>query len=85
MSIRVHVDRLILDGVPVGFANRGAVKAIVGAELARLLTEKGLSAGLVAGGAVPSLSAGSIELPKKMTPGGLGAQIARAVHGSLSR
>lgn len=84
MTLRLHIDRLILDGLPVGYADRGALKAAVASELSRLLADRGLRAGLAAGGAVPSLPGGSIELPKETTPGGLGGQIARALHRSLS-
>jgi hypothetical protein len=85
MNVSVHVERLILDGLPLAHAERPALQAAVQAELARLLTEGGLSPALRGGGTRPSLPAGGIELTPSSEPGQLGRQIARAVYGGLGR
>ena len=42
MNIRLHIERLILDGLPVNSVQSPQVKAAVEAELTRLLTADGL-------------------------------------------
>ena len=85
MNINVHIERLVLDGLPVTSSQGSLVQAAVEAELARLLTAEGLSAEFLAGGAMPSLRAGGIHLTKDSNPTQLGQQIAQAVHGGLKR
>ena len=43
-NIHLHIERLILDGLPIERAQGPHVQAAVEAELARLLTENGLDA-----------------------------------------
>lgn len=83
MNTVVHIERLILDGIEVPYAQRPQLQAAVEAELARLLAEGGVAASLRAGGAVPSRRGGSIHLADGKDPAHLGSQIARAVHGGI--
>lgn len=85
MNIKLHVERLILDGLPVANAERPLLQAAVEAELARLLAEGGLSPALQGGGARPSLRAGGIELQGEGNPANLGAQIAGAVYEGMGQ
>jgi hypothetical protein len=84
VSIHLHVDILVLEGLPVEAAQGDRVKAGVEAELARLLT---LSAGadLGSGGARPSAPGQDILLTGQETPGTLGRQIGQAVYGGITR
>ena len=81
MSVRIHIERLVLDGLPVGREQAGAVRAAVEAELSRLLGERGL--GGLGGGAVDRLSGGEVRLSEGAKAAEVGGQIARAVHGSI--
>jgi hypothetical protein len=81
MNINVHIERLILDGLPVKGSDGAVVQAAVERELARLLGERGLTA--VSAGAVPRLAVGPIELTRAGEPAHLGHQIARAIHGGI--
>lgn len=85
MNINVHIERLILDGLPIGYGQRPLVQAAVEAELARLLADDGLSPELLAGGALPSVRTGSIQLANEGTTIQLGRQIAQAVYGGIGR
>lgn len=85
MNINVHIERLILDGLPVARSQGPLIRAAVEAELARLLAADGLAAGLLAGGALPSVPASAIQLTSNTNPTQLGQQIAQAVHGGLER
>lgn len=83
--IQVHIERLILEGIPLEPAQRPLLQAAVEAELARLLAEGGLAAGFLSGGAVPAVRAGAIELGSTQGPVQLGQQIARAVYGGIGQ
>jgi hypothetical protein len=85
MNITVNIERLIFEGVSLAPWQRPLLQAAVEAELARLLAEGGVGGGLAAGWAVPSLPAGAIQLPGDGDPVAMGAQIAQAVYGGMSR
>jgi len=82
--IKVHIEKLVLDGLPVTRAQGPLVQAAVEAELSRLLSEGGLGSELAAGEAVPSVRAISINSVGK-SPAQIGRQIARAVYGGIGR
>ncbi len=85
MQIELHIERLVLDGIPVSQRDRGALLTSVETELTRLLTEGGLSTDLSGGIALPSLRAGSLSLSPGGNPAQLGARIARAVYEGIGR
>lgn len=85
MNINLHIERLILDGLPLEDGNAPLLKVAVEAELTRLLTAEGLPDGLMAGGALPRVSAGSIQPAGNVSAGSLGQQIARAVYEGIGR
>ena len=80
MKINLHIERLVLDGLPVTSMQGPQVRAAVERELARLLAAHGLSHELRGGIAVPRVRAGAIEIGKERQPARLGQSIARAVH-----
>lgn len=81
--IRVNIERLVLEGLPLERSQGPQVQAAVEAELSRLLAQGGLGPELAAGGAVPSVPAESIRL-EGGGPGEMGTQIARSVYEGLS-
>ena len=78
MSIRVYIERVILEGIPVDHT-RGLRKAME-RELTRLFSEGGLRNELRGGGALPQLRAGAITLDGGRHPQRLGTQLAGAVY-----
>jgi len=84
MNIRLHIDRLVLEGLPVTRSQGPLVQAAVEAELSRLMSEGGLAQELASGGAVPSVPADGINLAGG-SPANIGRQIARAVYGGIGR
>jgi hypothetical protein len=84
MNITINIERLILDGLPIAAAQGPLVQAALEAELGRLLAVDGLAAGLLAGGAVPTLPAGAISIGRETSPAALGRQIAQAMYGGLT-
>jgi hypothetical protein len=85
MNIRLHIERLVLDGLPVTPAQGPRVKAAIEAELGRLLSEGGVSHELVSGGTVPSVSAPAMRAPRGTSPAQLGTQIAQSVFAGVGK
>ena len=85
MNINLHIERLILEGLPVSHSQGPLVQAAVEAGLVQLLAVDGLSPALRSGGAMPSVRAGNIEVPSENSPLQLGQQIAQAVYQGISR
>ena len=85
MNIELHIERLILDGLPLTRREGALVQAAVETELARLLQAGGLASGLAGGGLTPRLHAAPVTLTAGAEPAALGAQIARSVYGSLGQ
>ena len=83
MRINLHIERLILDGVPLDARNRALLQAAVQEELVRLLTEG--DASWQYGGAVPSVRADAIRITPQNTPAQLGAEIAGSIYGSIDK
>jgi hypothetical protein len=83
ININIHIERLILDGLPISHSQRPMVQAAVEAELARLLTNDGLAPGLQTGGMAPRIPGGDIQLTGDNNPKALGQQIAQAVYGGI--
>jgi hypothetical protein len=85
MKVKVRIDRLILEGLPVSRLQGPALQAAVEAELARMIAAGGISPGLTAAGAVSSVSANSIQFASGTKPDSIGRQIARSVYGGIGR
>lgn len=83
MKIHLHIDRLVLDNLPVTAAQGDAVEKALRLELARTLAAGGLAHEIRNGGAFPQLRAAPLEIPQKAAPAEVGRRIARAVHGGI--
>lgn len=81
-SIELHIEELVLHGLPLTRRQGSDVQAAVETELARLLTTQGLKHST--SGATPHLSAGSIQFAGNDHPSRLGHQIAHAIYGGLT-
>lgn len=83
MNIDLHIERLILDGLPAAITQGDAIGAAVEAELARLFTSEGLAA--TDSRAAPRLPAAYIHLISKSNSASLGEQIGGAVYDVLNQ
>jgi hypothetical protein len=83
MNIHIHIERLILDGLPITRYEGTLVQASVETELTRLLIENGLATELRAGSRIPSVHANTIQLTSDNNPAPMGAQIAQAVYSEI--
>jgi hypothetical protein len=83
MNIHLHIDRLILDGLPLDYADRATLATAVENELALLLNGGGLATDLTSGATLASLRGASIQLRGGESANQLGTQIAQAVYGGI--
>lgn len=81
MKINLHIERLVLDGLPATGSQGALVRAAVESELARLFAGGNLNH--LQSGAVPYAAAAPIQLTQNFNPSRLGHQIAIAIHGSI--
>jgi hypothetical protein len=82
MNINLHIERLVLEGLPVTGCQSDAVGAGVQIELARILAERGLPR--IPGGVVPRLSVDPLNLRANSTAAQLGSGIAQTLGDGLA-
>ena len=82
MNIKLHIERLVLDGVNIAPGQRHLLQASVETELTRLLNNGGLAPSLVEGIALPRISTSGIQLTSN-NPTQIGQQIAQSVYGGI--
>lgn len=85
MKINVHIERLILEGLPVTIAEGPIVQRAVEGELTRLLAPGGLSDEFRLGTAMSQARVGNLVMAAKNGPANLGQGIARAVYSGIGR
>ena len=83
MNIRLHIDRLVIEGIDVAHASRAALRSAIETELARQIAAGGISPSLAGGIAVPNVSAPEITVPHGAKPAHLGGAIAGAIYGGV--
>ena len=74
MKLNLHIERLVLEGLPVTRHDGPRIKAAVTAELHRLIAVQGISEALRQGAAVPALRAAEMSIGESGSPGRLGTQ-----------
>jgi hypothetical protein len=79
MSINLHIERLILDGLSENRSQGSLIGAAVETELARLLATHPLESSLQPDGARPTVPSNAIHLTANQ-PAHVGQQIAQAVY-----
>jgi hypothetical protein len=84
MSVNLHIERLILDGLSASDAEGPIIGAAVERELARLLATGGLEASLRSGGTWTGVPVGAAQLTASK-PAQLGQQIAQAVYRGIGQ
>ena len=80
--VTVHIDRLVIQGVPPH--ERYVVAASLRSELARLIEQRGIPEGLRSGGMQDVLSAAASQQPAAGNPRQIGAMAARSLYGTLN-
>ena len=82
MKIDLHIERLILDGLPLNQREGAVLQNALERELAQLLGRGGIDE--LTGSALPQLPISAIQLSPAGQPAQWGRQIARALHGGLA-
>ena len=85
MKVNLHIERLVLDGLPISHSQGALVQRAVEAELSQLLKAGALSPELQGGAALSSVEAANIEMKANSNPARLGQQIASAVFGGIGK
>lgn len=82
MKINVHIERLVLEGLPLSRAQAPLVQRAVEAELARLLAG---SNDLRSAGTIPRAVGTPVQYASEASPRQLGTQIAQSLHAGLGK
>lgn len=84
MKLNLHIERLVLDGLPLTHAQGPLVQHAVEQELTRLMAG-GIAPDLHAGGLIPRATGGAVQFANDASPKQLGTQIAESVHTTLGK
>ena len=83
MNIQLHIERLVLVGLPLSRPQGTVVRTVVERELRGLLSPGQLTSQTARRNALPPMQGGAIQAAISANPAGLGAEIARAVYSSI--
>ena len=83
MNIQLYIERLILEGIDLDFADRHQLETAVLAEITQQLQGGGLEGVFENGRALANVAANPITLPENQGANGLGQEIGRAVYGAV--
>jgi hypothetical protein len=83
MRVRVHIQRLVLQGVPLGHRQQGRLGAAVIAEVERRLARSGVPREISQPASVASLGAPDLRLGASASVEDLGRGLGRAVSRTL--
>ena len=81
-NVSVHIERLVIDGLPLTAREGVQLQRALQRELAHLITGR-QQPGHWRATAVPSLVAPSLNVPAAVRPSQLGREIARSIFASL--
>lgn len=85
MNINLHIERLIVDDLPLGEGSERQLRAGLEQELSRLFTAEGLPDSLRGGGARPRMAGAPLSLSPGTTALGLGQGVAQSIYRSLGQ
>jgi hypothetical protein len=83
MTISLHIDRLILEGISVAQHERPLLLAALSEELGMLLAQSGLALDLQNGTALPHLRSPAAVIDAGAPAAELGRQIAHSVYAGI--
>ena len=83
MNINLHIERLVLEGLPLTRSQGALVQAAIEVELAQLISDHGLSPIIASNAALPRVPASSIQLTGDSNPTRIGQQIANSLFTGL--
>ncbi len=83
MNINLHIERLILDGLPVEARDSALVQAAVEAELGRLLSERGIPSDLQTDVNQARIPAPTLRLNSSFHAKEIGTQIGAGIYSAF--
>jgi hypothetical protein len=83
MNVSIHIERLIIDGLPVTACDNALVQAGVEAELSRLLSESGIPGELSMGGNWATVRAPTLRFSSVAHAGVTGADIGAGIYSAF--
>jgi hypothetical protein len=84
MMVSLHIERLVLDHLPIAARQSPEIQTAVEAELTRLLGERSVPSSLINTGAIDGLAGGTMRVEWSTTPVQVGTAIATAIHSALT-
>lgn len=84
MNINLHIERLIVEGLPLEWRERQALHGAVEKQLAHLLMTRGIPDGLHAASNVAALVAPTLHGGRDAAPQSLGTQIGNSLYAGLA-
>lgn len=85
MTINLHIERLILDGLPLEAKDGTILRGAIETELVRLLAQNADISNWQADGATPSVRAEPIQLTAESSAAQIGQQIAGSIYGGIGK
>jgi hypothetical protein len=82
VSVKLHIGRVLIEGIPLDRAGAARFRAALEGELRRLIADGGLPEAWRGAGAHPDAPAGAVSLTPGMSGASLGLEVARAVAGA---
>lgn len=84
MKVRVHIDRVVLDGLPLATRDSGVVMAAIQRTIAEEIVAGDLSPEVRGAGAIDRLGAPAIDLPHGASASAIGRRIGKSVGNRLT-
>ena len=83
MNVELRIEELVLRGFSPGQRHR--IGEIIESELSRLFTEEGVPPSLGRGGVISHLDGGALDVAPGTSAEQVGAQVAQALYGGMTR
>ncbi len=83
-DILLHIDHLVVDGLPIDRSQGPAFQRALESELTRLFATRGVPASLTGGGMAARIDAGSFRPHSESSIATKAAQVAQAVYGGMN-
>lgn len=83
LKINLHIERMVLDGLPIETGERQLLQESVKSELTRMLMKNGLSSHLTDSKVLARISAKQMQLGSDDDTTRIGRKIAQSVYGGI--
>jgi hypothetical protein len=84
VNVDVHIERLIVDGLPLERIDGAVLQAAVAAELHQAIIDGSMLFALHAAGAFARMPGGTVDVGEEGNLAHLGRQVARAIYTAIS-